>query len=144
MGRSRCSCVRVAAPLHARRVERLCAESIATVTLYPNRIFRTFGADHAALEASQGSTRAFRSSEPARPYICRLIAFSLLMCPSIGPLLHSVVIHSFTASKSRRSVLANWAVKRNPEAAADTIQVFSFLALRQRSMARNWRTNRRS
>jgi hypothetical protein len=59
------------------------------------------------------------------------------MGPSIGPLLHGVVIDSFTGFKSRRSVLANWAVKRNPEAAADTIQLFSFLALRQRRMARN-------
>jgi hypothetical protein len=114
------------------------------VALHSNRFFRTFGADQAALEASQGSTRAFRSSKPARPYICRLIAFSRLMCPSMGPLLHGVVIDSFTASKSRCSVVANWAVNRNPEVAADTIQAFSFLALRQRSIARNWRTNRRS
>jgi len=32
---------------------------------------------------------------------------------------------SFTASKSRRSVLANWAVKRNPEMVAESIHVFS-------------------
>src|ERR1700740_7647 len=104
--------------------------------MHLNRFFRTFGADQGALEASQGSTRALRSSKPARPYICRLIAFSRLICPSIGPLLHGIVIESSTASKSRRSVLANCAVERNPEAAADTIQVFSFFALRQRSMAR--------
>jgi hypothetical protein len=47
---------------------------------------------YAALEAFQGSTRAFNSSKPARPYICRLIALSRLICPSIGPLLHGVVI----------------------------------------------------
>jgi hypothetical protein len=40
----------------------------------------------------------------------------------MGPLLHGVVIDSFTASKSRRSVLANWAVNRNPETVADSIQ----------------------
>ena len=70
-------------------------------------------------------------------YICRLIAFSRLICPSMGPLLDGVVIDSFTASKSRRSVLANWAVKRNPETVAESIHVFSLLALCQRSMARN-------
>jgi hypothetical protein len=72
-----------------------------------------------------------------------LIAFNRLICPSIGPLLHGVVIDSFTASRSRHGVLANWAVNRNPETVADSIHVFSLLALRQRSMARNWRTNRR-
>jgi hypothetical protein len=66
-----------------------------------------------------------------------LMAFSRLICPSMGPLLHGVVIDSFTASKSRRSVLANWAVKRNPETVAQSIHRFSLLALRQRSMARN-------
>ena len=58
---------------------------------------------HAAFEISQGSTLAFRSSKPARPYICRLIALRRLMCPSIGPLLQGVVIDSSTASKSRPS-----------------------------------------
>lgn len=79
-----------------------------------------------------------------RPYICRLIAFKRLICPSMGPLLQGVVIESLTASKSRRSVLANWAVNRNLEAAAASIHVPSFFALRHLIMARNWRTNRRS
>jgi hypothetical protein len=45
-------------------------------------------------------------------------------------LLHGVVIDSFTASKSRRSVLANWAVNRNPETVAESIHVFSLSASR--------------
>src|SRR5258708_2601890 len=41
----------------------------------------------AACRTSQGSTRALSSSNPARPYIWRLMAFSRLICPSVG--LHS-------------------------------------------------------
>jgi hypothetical protein len=52
----------------------------------------------------------------------------------MGPLLHGFVIDSFIASKSRRSVLANWAVKRNPETVAEFIHVFNLLALRQQNM----------
>jgi hypothetical protein len=63
--------------------------------------------DQAAWGTSQGSTRALSSSNPARPYIWRLMAFRRLICPSMGPLLHGVVIESSTAFKSRRSVLAN-------------------------------------
>jgi hypothetical protein len=42
----------------------------------------------AACGTSQDSTRALSSSNPARPYIRRLMAFSRLICPSMGPLLH--------------------------------------------------------
>ena len=55
-------------------------------------IFRTpvFKHHQTALEPSHGSTRALRSSKPTRPYICRLIAFKRLMCPSMGPLLQAL------------------------------------------------------
>jgi hypothetical protein len=49
------------------------------------------------------------------------------MCPSIGPLLHGVVIDTFTASKSRLSVLANLAVNRNPETVAESIPLIQSL-----------------
>lgn len=42
--------------------------------------------------AHAARTRARRSSNPARPYICRLIIFRRLTCPSTGPLLHGSVI----------------------------------------------------
>jgi hypothetical protein len=71
------------------------------------KVFRTFGAGQTAQGTCQGKTRALRSANPARPYICRLIALSRLICPSTGPLLQGVVIESFTASQSRRSLLAN-------------------------------------
>jgi hypothetical protein len=111
-----------------------------TTGIFPNFALRfSQVARVAALRGVTGDVYRVAGSppKPARPYICRLIAFSRLICPSIGPLLHGVVIDSFTASKSRRSVLANWAVKRNPETVAESIHLFSFLALRQRSMARN-------
>jgi hypothetical protein len=76
---------------------------IADLRVLPH--FRCKG--QAACGTSQGSTRALSSSNPARPYIWRLMAFSRLICPSMGPLLHGVVIESSTAFKSRRSVLAN-------------------------------------
>jgi transposase-like protein len=75
----------------------------ALKTVLPH--FRCKG--QAACGTSQGSTRALSSSNPARPYIWRLMAFRRLICPSMGPLLHGVVIESSTAFKSRRSVLAN-------------------------------------
>src|SRR5262249_36247884 len=74
-------------------------------------ILRTFGASSVRRKSSHGNTRAFRNSSFALLYICRLIAFNRLICPSINPLLQGVVIASFTACKSRRSALANWARK---------------------------------
>ena len=45
-------------------------------------------------------TRARSSSNPARPYICRLIVFSRFTCPSTGPLLHLAVTAAVTADSS--------------------------------------------
>ena len=47
-------------------------------------------------------TRALSRIKPALPYICLLIVFSRLTCPSTGPLLHFVVIAASTADSSRR------------------------------------------
>src|SRR5687767_15961680 len=55
-----------------------------------------------ALRAGQlfRSTRARNRSSPARPYIARLIAFSRLIWPSTGPLLHDSVNAADTAAAS--------------------------------------------
>lgn len=64
------------------------------------------------------------------------------MCPSIGPLLQGVVIDSSTASKiaaQRAGKLSN-----EGESVAESIQFFSFLALRHLNMAPNRRLSRRN
>jgi len=58
--------------------------------------------DHAAL-----TTRALSNTNPARPYICRLIVFNRFTCPSTGPLLHVSVTAACTAASSRRMPSAN-------------------------------------
>jgi hypothetical protein len=52
-------------------------------------------------------TLARSSANPARPYICRLIIFSRLTCPSTGPLLHFPVSAAATAASSWRKPSAN-------------------------------------
>lgn len=47
-----------------------------------------------------------RSSFP-RPYICRLMSFSLVICPSVWPFDHCEVIAFWTAALSRTTPLAN-------------------------------------
>jgi hypothetical protein len=46
------------------------------------------------------STRALKRSKFARPYICRLIVFSRLTCPSTGPLLQGSSSAAATAAYS--------------------------------------------
>src|SRR5262245_21570325 len=46
------------------------------------------------------TTRARSKASPARPYICRLMAFSRLTWPSTGPLLHGPVSAAATAASS--------------------------------------------
>src|SRR5262249_46365405 len=53
------------------------------------------------------STRARRSTNPARPYICRLIVFNRFTCPSTGPLLHLCVTAACTDASSPRMPSAN-------------------------------------
>jgi hypothetical protein len=58
----------------------------------------------AACVTSQGSTCALSSSNPARPYVWRLMAFSRLICPSLEPLLHGGryrEFHSFQVAPQR-------------------------------------------
>ncbi len=45
-------------------------------------------------------TRRRSKSKCARPYICRFIVFSRLMCPSTGPLLHGYFKAALTAASS--------------------------------------------
>ena len=58
-------------------------------------------------QAAKKGTRARRSTNPARPYICRLIVFSRFTCPSTGPLLHGSVTAAWTHASSRRMPSAN-------------------------------------
>lgn len=71
----------------------------------PNRQPREFWAPTSGLSrtfgAGQAITRARRRSKPARPYMDRLMSFSLLIVPSTGPVLHGRLIAARTASKSR-------------------------------------------
>ena len=48
--------------------------------------------------AMTASTRSFSRSNPARPYIWRLMVLSRLICPSTGPLLQGCVSAFLTAS----------------------------------------------
>ena len=50
--------------------------------------------------------RARSNSTPARPYMARLRVFSLLICPSVCPLLQGSDIAFRTASRSWRIVFA--------------------------------------
>jgi hypothetical protein len=59
-----------------------------------------------AANGSKGRTRFLKRSKPARPYICRLIVLSRLICPSMGPLFQGTVIASLTALRSRPRVFA--------------------------------------
>ena len=54
--------------------------------------------------------RARSRSRPARPYMERLMSFSLLILPSTGPVLHGKIIAARTASISRRRPRANEAM----------------------------------
>src|SRR5262249_35644748 len=56
----------------------------------------------APLRQAASSTRARSNTNPARPYICRLIVFNRFTCPSTGPLLHVSVTAACTAASSRR------------------------------------------
>jgi hypothetical protein len=98
--------------------------------------FRIFGADQFVPVTSRGSTRARSSSKPARPYICRLITFSRLICPSNGPLLRGVSIANVTGPRSRPRVFANCPTQENPEAIARFIHPANLSAVHQRSSAR--------
>jgi hypothetical protein len=53
-----------------------------------------------------GIIRARSNSTPARPYMARLRVFSLLICPSVCPLLQGSDIAFRTASRSWRIVFA--------------------------------------
>ena len=53
-----------------------------------------------------GIIRARSNSIPARPYMARLRVFSLLICPSVCPLLHGSDTAFRTASRSWRIVFA--------------------------------------
>jgi hypothetical protein len=53
-----------------------------------------------------GIIRARSNSTPARPYMARLRLFSLLICPSVCPLLQGSDIALRTASRSWRIVFA--------------------------------------
>src|SRR5689334_9352794 len=67
-------------------------------------LFRNFDATHGAgpgqAADEYGRTRALRSSNPARPYIWRLIIFSRLIWPSTCPVLHEVSTAADTAEMS--------------------------------------------
>ena len=54
------------------------------------------------------NTRAFKRSKFARPYICRLIVFGRLTCPSTGPLLQGDSSAAATAAYSWRSPTAKF------------------------------------
>ena len=76
--------------------------------------------------AARGSMRARRSSVPAWPYMERFSAFSLLICPSVWPLLQSSRTALRTASMSRPST---WAKRRragSPDCRTSVSQVSSF------------------
>src|SRR5262249_6382258 len=62
-----------------------------------------------AVSADHGAwtTLALSNTNPALPYICRLIVFRRLICPSTGPLLHRCVTAASTAASSRRIPSAN-------------------------------------
>ena len=47
------------------------------------------------------STHLHNSSNPARPYRCRLINFNFVTCPSVWALLHATLNPALTARKSR-------------------------------------------
>ena len=59
------------------------------------------------IAAYSGIMRARSRSTPARPYTARLRVFSLLICPSVCPLLQGSDTALRTASRSWRIVLAN-------------------------------------
>ena len=61
----------------------------------------------APISAYSGVMRARSRSMLARPYMARLRVFSLLICPSVCPLLHGSDTALRTASMSWRSVRAN-------------------------------------
>ena len=88
--------------------------------------------DHAAL-----TTLALSNRIPARPYICRLIVFRRLTCPSTGPLLHRSVIAASTAASSRRMPSANRRISGQEDASPFTSQSLSVPHERLRSRSAN-------
>jgi len=94
--------------------------------------------------ADSGKTRAFRSSNPARLYLCRLPIFSRLICPSHGPLLHGAVIASSTARRSRRRVRPNCTISGKPELIAVPIHSPQRTDRRHLSITRNCRASFRT
>src|SRR4051794_31355497 len=74
--------------------------------------------DHAARR-----TRRRSRSKLARPYICRLINLSRVICPSAWPLLQGVVSAARIAAPSCSSPAANVSRARTPHARASASQV---------------------
>src|ERR671920_638786 len=73
----------------------------------------------ASLRQACPSTRQRSRSNPARPYISRLMTLSRLTWPSTWPLLHGSVSAARTASSSRRSPAANGASLRLAQPAVE-------------------------
>src|SRR4051812_11167509 len=71
------------------------------------------------------STRWRRRSNPARPYMVRLMTFSRLICPSTGPVLQGSVKAACTASRSWRRLPAK---PLKPPVSAAAIQPSSWSA----------------
>src|SRR3954467_3980918 len=74
--------------------------------------------DHAARR-----TRRRSRSKLARPYICRLISLSRVICPSAWPLLQGVVSAAWIAAPSCSSPAANVSRARTPDLRASASQV---------------------
>ncbi len=93
--------------------------------------------------ADTGNIRARKRSTPARPYMARFKVFSRLICPSVRPLLQSVVTAHLTASMSRANLRANRLMASMPDRRASLIQRSNFLTVPLRRTPRNRIANRR-
>src|SRR5262249_42934590 len=69
------------------------------------------------------NTRALKRSKFARPYICRLIVFSRLTCPSIGPLLQGNSSAAASAAYSWCSLTAKCRSSTTAHCSASSNQV---------------------
>ncbi len=98
---------------------------------------RTFGEPHATGAAYAAKTRSRSRSKLARPYICRLISFSRLTCPSVWPLLQGSDNAATTASRSLWIPAANRRRSGNSLSLTAFIQPSSASALRSRTISAN-------